>query len=51
MCYGLRMDIAGYLYNVVTVLAEEIGVRSYQDHDRLRKAADFIAGQLDIVRI
>jgi len=46
VCYVLRMDNAGYLHNVVTVLAEEIGIRSYRDHDRLRKAADYIAGQL-----
>ena len=46
MCYVLRMDTAGYLHNVVTVLAEEIGIRSYQDHDRLRKSADYISGQL-----
>ena len=47
MCYGLRMDNAGYLHNVVTVLAQEIGSRSYQDHDRLRKTADFISEQLE----
>lgn len=40
------MDNAGYLHNVVTVLSQEIGIRSFQDHDRLRKSADYIAGQL-----
>jgi Zn-dependent M28 family amino/carboxypeptidase len=40
------MDTAGYLHNVVAVLANEIGVRSYQDHDRLQKAAGYITLQL-----
>jgi Zn-dependent M28 family amino/carboxypeptidase len=46
MCYVLRMDTAGYLHNVVTVLAREIGVRSHRDQERLRKAADYITAQL-----
>src|SRR5512143_2974808 len=40
------MDTASYLRQAVTVLAREIGVRSYRDRDRLQQAADYISGQL-----
>lgn len=40
------METASYLRHVVTALAEEIGVRSFQDRDRLKRTADFISGQL-----
>lgn len=41
------MDPATYLRHVVTALAQDIGVRSYRDHDQLGKAADYIAGQFE----
>jgi len=40
------METAAYLRHVVTVLAEEIGVRSIQDRDRLKRTADFISAEL-----
>ena len=40
------METAAYLRQVVTVLACEIGVRSFQDRERLSRAADYISGQL-----
>ncbi len=40
------METAAYLRQVVTVLAGDIGVRSYQDRERLGRTADFISGQL-----
>jgi Zn-dependent M28 family amino/carboxypeptidase len=39
------MDVADYLRQVVTMLAQEIGVRTYRDRDRLNKAADYISAQ------
>jgi len=46
MCYVYPMDTTAYLRQVVTVLASEIGVRSFQDQERLTSTADYIAGQL-----
>jgi len=46
MCYVYPMDTTAYLRQAVTVLASEIGVRSFQDHERLTSAADYISGQL-----
>jgi len=40
------MDTSEYLHQVVTVLAREIGVRSYLDRERLARTADYISGQL-----
>jgi Zn-dependent M28 family amino/carboxypeptidase len=40
------MDTASSLLQDVTVLAREIGVRSYRDRDRLQKAADYISLRL-----
>jgi hypothetical protein len=45
LCYPPAMDTAAYLHDVVAVLAQDIGVRSYRDHDRMRRAADYIAEQ------
>lgn len=39
------MDMADYLRQVVTMLAGEIGVRSFQDLDRLEKTASTISEQ------
>ncbi len=39
------MDIASYLHQVVTMLALTIGVRTYQDTDRLEKTAGYISNQ------
>lgn len=39
------MNISAYLRDIVTVLAREFGFRSYQDAERLEKAADFISSQ------
>jgi Zn-dependent M28 family amino/carboxypeptidase len=39
------MDLAAYLRQVVTVLAQEIGVRSYRDIDRLKKTEHYISSQ------
>src|SRR5512143_229191 len=46
LCYVLPMDTASSLRRDVTVLAREIGVRSYRDRDRLQKAADYISLRL-----
>ncbi|MGE5807819.1 MAG: M28 family peptidase [Nitrospirota bacterium] len=46
LCYVLPMDTASSLRRDVTVLAREIGVRSYRDRDRLQKAADYISERL-----
>jgi len=46
MCYVYPMDTAAYLRQIVTVLASEIGVRSYRDHERLTSTTDYISGQL-----
>ncbi len=39
------MDRADYLRQVVTMLAGEIGVRSFQDRERLEKTATYISDQ------
>jgi len=39
------MDKADYLHQVVTMLAAGIGARTYQDREKLGKAADYIADQ------
>jgi len=39
------MNIGDYLKQVVTMLADGIGTRTYRDLDQLDKAADYIAGQ------
>ena len=46
LCYAYPMEMAAYLRQVVTVLACEIGVRSFQDRDRLARTTDTISGQL-----
>jgi Zn-dependent M28 family amino/carboxypeptidase len=46
ICYVYPMDTTEYLRQVVTVLASEIGVRSFQDQERLTSATDYISGQL-----
>jgi len=40
------MDTTAYLRQVVTVLASEIGARSFQDQERLTTTTDYISGQL-----
>ena len=40
-------DTVAYLREVVTVLAQEIGVRTYRDPDRLERCANYIAGQFN----
>jgi len=40
------MDIPSYLRIVVNKLAREIGIRSYQDQERMDKAARYISGEL-----
>lgn len=40
------MDLQEYLKNVVIVLADRIGVRTYRDTERLDETARFIAGEL-----
>ena len=39
------MDAADHLHQVVTMLATEIGVRTYREREQLDKAADYISGQ------
>lgn len=39
------MDSPSYLRLAVTKLSREIGVRTYQDHDRLDKTVKFISGE------
>ncbi len=46
LCYVYPMETAAYLRQVVTVLAREIGVRSFQDREGLTRTADYISGQL-----
>jgi Zn-dependent M28 family amino/carboxypeptidase len=41
-------DTALYLKHVITVLAHEIGVRSYQDISKLEHAAHYISGQFTL---
>ena len=41
----LFMDTEAYLRQVVTVLAQEIGVRSYRHADKLEEAARYISEQ------
>jgi Zn-dependent M28 family amino/carboxypeptidase len=38
-------DTVAYLHEVVTVLSQEIGVRTYRDTDRLERCANYISGQ------
>src|SRR5574341_435489 len=38
-------DTAAYLRDVVTVLARDIGVRTYRDVDRLERTAQYLSGQ------
>jgi Zn-dependent M28 family amino/carboxypeptidase len=40
-------DSSVYLHEVVTVLAQEIGVRTYRDTDRLERSANYISGQFN----
>jgi len=40
-------DTAAYLYKVVTALAQEIGVRTHLDVDKLGRCADAIAGEFN----
>jgi Zn-dependent M28 family amino/carboxypeptidase len=40
-------DTVAYLQEVVTVLAQEIGVRTYRDTDRLERCANYISGQFN----
>jgi Zn-dependent M28 family amino/carboxypeptidase len=40
-------DTAAYLHKVVTVLAQEIGVRTYHDADRLERCANVIASEFN----
>jgi Zn-dependent M28 family amino/carboxypeptidase len=40
------MDTTAYLRKVVTVLANEIGMRSFQDQERLTSTTDYISTQL-----
>jgi Zn-dependent M28 family amino/carboxypeptidase len=40
-------DTVAYLREVVTVLAQEIGVRTYRDPDRLERCANYIASQFN----
>jgi len=39
------MDTPSYLRLAVTKLSREIGVRTYQDHDRLDKTVNYISGE------
>jgi Zn-dependent M28 family amino/carboxypeptidase len=41
------MDTAAYLNHVVSVLAQDIGVRSFRDHGRMGRAADYITGEFE----
>jgi Zn-dependent M28 family amino/carboxypeptidase len=43
------MEMADYLRQVVTMLASEIGVRSFQDPERLDKTASYISDQFTSV--
>jgi len=46
MCYVFAMqNNAAYLRKVVTMLADEIGVRTFLDFDRMKKTADYITEQ------
>jgi len=40
------MDTPSYLRMVVTKLSREIGVRSYQDFDRLEKTVKYLSDEL-----
>jgi len=40
-------DTVAYLHDVVTVLAQDIGARTYRDTDRLERCANYIAGQFN----
>ena len=39
------MDIPSYLRSVVTMLAREIGVRTYRDLERLEKTVQYVSGE------
>jgi Zn-dependent M28 family amino/carboxypeptidase len=39
------MDQSAYLRQVVQVLARDIGVRSFRQHEKLKRTADYIAGE------
>jgi len=43
------MNISAYLREIVTVLAQEFGFRSYRDAERLEKAADRTTGVRSIL--
>jgi Zn-dependent M28 family amino/carboxypeptidase len=40
------MDTPSYLRTVVTKLSREIGIRSYQDYDRLERTVEYISAEL-----
>lgn len=40
------MEMEAYLRRVVTVLAGDIGIRSFQNRDSLKKTADYLTGEL-----
>jgi Zn-dependent M28 family amino/carboxypeptidase len=45
LCYDFAMDTPSYLRLAVTKLSREIGVRTYQDFDRLEKTVQYISGE------
>src|SRR5574337_2022921 len=45
LCYVFGMETAAYLRHVVTTLAQNIGVRSYRDIDKLKRAAAYISSE------
>jgi Zn-dependent M28 family amino/carboxypeptidase len=45
-CYAPCVDTPSYLRMVVTKLSREIGVRSYQDFDRLEKTVKYLSAEL-----
>jgi Zn-dependent M28 family amino/carboxypeptidase len=44
-CYALCMDTPSYLRMAVTTLSREIGIRSYQDFERLEKTVQYVSGE------